>query len=134
MQSNIRSAFCAFIVSGTLLLLGPHAMEAAQNREPDNTAVNKQDRDASRPTADQAKNNMSDRDMARHIRHDVVHDKSLSTYGHNVKIIAKSGKVTLRGPVHSEDEKRAIEEHARKYAGDGNVTNEVTVKEDRDHK
>jgi osmotically-inducible protein OsmY len=134
MQSIFRSAFCAFIVSGALLLLGPGGIGAAQNREPDNTAVNKQDRNASRPTADQAKNNMSDREMARRIRQDVVRDKSLSTYGHNVKIIAKSGKVTLRGPVHSEDEKRAIEEHARKYAGDGNVTNEVTVKEDRDHK
>jgi len=121
-------------MSGTLSLLGPGVIGAAQNREPDNTAVNKQDRNASSPTADQAKNNMSDREMARRIRQDVVRDKSLSTYGHNVKIIAKSGKVTLRGPVHSEDEKRAIEEHARKYAGEGNVTNEVTVKEDRDHK
>jgi len=134
MQSIIKNAFCAFIMSGTLSLLGPGAIGAAQNREPDNTAVNKQDRKESRPTADQAKNNLSDREMARRIRQDVVHDKSLSTYGHNVKIIAKSGKVTLRGPVHSEDEKRAIEEHARKYAGEGNVTNEVTVKEDRDHK
>lgn len=134
MQSIFKSAVCAVIVSGTLLLLGPGGIAAAQQREPDNTAVNKQDRNASRPTADQAKNNMSDREMARRIRQDVVHDKSLSTYGHNVKIIAKSGKVTLRGPVHSEDEKRAIEEHARKYAGDGNVTNELTVKEDRNHK
>jgi osmotically-inducible protein OsmY len=105
----------------------------AQNRPPDDTAVNKQDRDARRPTADQAKNNMSDRDVMRHIRQDVVHDKSLSTYGHNVKIIADHGHVTLRGPVRSEDEKRAIEEHARKYAGDGNVSNELTVKEDQDH-
>ena len=134
MQSIFKSAFCAVIVSGTLSLLGPGGIAAAQNREPDNTAVNKQDRDASRPTADQSKNNMSDREIARRIRRDVVRDKSLSTYGHNVKIIAKSGRVTLRGPVHSEDEKRAIEEHARKYAGDGNVTNEVTVKEDRNHK
>jgi hyperosmotically inducible protein len=134
MHSQLKVAFCAFIVSGTLLLSGPLAARAAQNHEPDNTSVNKQDRDASKSTADQAKNNTSDREMARHIRQDVVHDKSLSTYGHNVKIIAKDGKVTLRGPVHSEDEKRAIEDHAKKYAGDGNVTNEVTVKADREHK
>jgi osmotically-inducible protein OsmY len=49
-----------------------------------------------------------------------------------VKIVADGGKVTLRGPVHSEDEKRAIEQHARKYAGEGNITNELTVKEDHD--
>jgi osmotically-inducible protein OsmY len=74
---------------------------------------------------------MSDRDLEKNIRRDVVKDKSLSTYGHNVKIISEHGQVTLRGPVHSEDEKRAIEEHARKYAGDGHVNNELTVKEDR---
>jgi osmotically-inducible protein OsmY len=99
-----------------------------QNAAPDNTRVNKADRDSSQPTADQAKNNMSDRDLEKHIRRDVVSDKSLSTYGHNVKIIAQHGTVTLRGPVHSEDEKRAIEEHARKYAGDGHVQDELTVK------
>jgi osmotically-inducible protein OsmY len=115
------------------LLMGCSARiaEAAQNTAPDNTRANKADRDTSQPTADQAKNNMSDRDLEKNIRRDVVKDKSLSTYGHNVKIISEHGKVTLRGPVHSEEEKRAIEEHARKYAGDGNVTNELTVKEDR---
>jgi osmotically-inducible protein OsmY len=39
--------------------------------------------------------------------------------------------VTLKGPVHSEEEKQAIEEHARKYAGDRNVDNQITVKGDR---
>ena len=60
-------------------------------QQPDNTAVNKHDKNA--PTADQAKSNMSDRDMMKNIRHDVVKDKSLSTYGHNVKIIAEHGNV-----------------------------------------
>ncbi len=129
MNLSFKSAFFGLVLAGALLV--PGTVQAAQNRQPDNTAVNKRDRDTSQPTADQAKNNMSDREVSKHIRQDVVSDKSLSTYGHNVKIIAKNGKVTLRGPVHSEDEKRAIEEHARKYAGDGNVTNELTVKEDR---
>ena len=102
-----------------------------QNAAPDNTKVNKQDREQSQPTADQGKNNTSDREIAAHIRRDVVKDKSLSTYGHNVKIIADHGKVTLKGPVHSDDEKRAIEDHARKYAGDGNVNDQMTVKGDK---
>lgn len=129
MNLSFKSAFFGLVLAGALLV--PGTVQAAQNRPPDNTAVNKRDRDTSQPTADQAKNNMSDREVMKHIRQDVVSDKSLSTYGHNVKIVAKNGKVTLRGPVHSEDEKRAIEEHARKYAGDRNVTNELTVKEDR---
>ena len=128
MNRSFQSLLCGFVLSGALLV--PAASNAAQNHAPDNTAVNKEDRDSQRPTADQAKNNRSDRNLAKQIRRDVVHDKSLSIYGHNVKIIADSGKVTLRGPVRSEDEKRAIEGYARKYAGAGNVTNELTVKED----
>lgn len=128
MNRRFKLMLSGFVLSGALL--APNAIYAAQNRAPDNSAVNAHDRDTQQPTADQAKNNRSDRDLEKHVRRDVVHDKSLSTYGHNVKIISDRGKVTLRGPVHSEDEKRAIEEHARKYAGDGNVNNELTVKDD----
>jgi osmotically-inducible protein OsmY len=127
---NLRfNRLLAPVILGGAALLASGQVRAAQNHDADNTAVNKQDRDASKPTADQANNNMSDRDMMRHIRQDIVRDKSLSTYGHNVKVVAKNGKVTLRGPVNSEEEKHSIEEHARKYAGDGNVTNDITVKE-----
>jgi osmotically-inducible protein OsmY len=129
MPKKFGPVVCAFTL-GTALAFGLNGQDT-QNRAPDNTAVNKQDRDTNSPTADQAKNNMSDRDMMKNIRRDVVKDKSISTYGHNVKIIASHGKVTLKGPVHSEDEKRAIEEHARKYAGEGNVDDQITVKGDR---
>jgi hyperosmotically inducible periplasmic protein len=125
MMKNFASAFSAAVLAGMLCLPASAAMAPQQ---PDNTAVNKHDKNA--PTADQAKSNMSDRDMMKNIRHDVVKDKSLSTYGHNVKIIAEHGKITLKGPVHSEDEKKAIEEHARKYAGDSNVDNQISVKAD----
>jgi osmotically-inducible protein OsmY len=120
------------MLSAALLSAGGARLgQDAQNTAPDNTRANRADRDNSQqPTADQGKNNTSDRDLEKNIRRDVVKDKSLSTYGHNVKIISEHGKVTLRGPVHSEEEKRAIEEHARKFAGDGNVNNELTVKED----
>ena len=126
---RLRTVVCALALGGALAL--PVAAQEAQGKAPDNTAVNKQDRDANQPTADHASNKMSDRNIMKNIRHDVVADKSLSTYGHNVKIIASRGKVTLKGPVHTEDEKHAIEEHARKYAGDGNVDNQITVKGDR---
>ena len=75
---------CGFVLSGALLARS--AIYAVQNRTPDNTAVNKQDRDTQRSTTDQAKNNRSDRELAKHIRQDVVHNKSLLTYGHNVKL------------------------------------------------
>lgn len=127
MKDLLRLSVCGMWLTGALLVAGP--MNAQDQRSPDNTAANRNnpnDRNASRPNADQANNNLSDRQMMQKIRQDVVRDKSLSTYGHNVKIVSEHGKVTLRGPVHSEEEKKAIEEHARKYAGD-NVSNEITV-------
>ena len=121
-------AVCAFALGCALVL--PITAQEGQDRPPDNTAVNKRDRDTNQPTADRASNKMSDRDMMKKIRHDVVADKSLSAYGHNVKIIASRGRVTLKGPVHTEEEKHAVEEHARRYAGDGNVDNQLSVKGD----
>jgi hyperosmotically inducible periplasmic protein len=121
------SMLCGLFMA-TLLCTGP--VQARQNDQstPDNTKVNQRDRNQSEVTADQAKNNTSDREIAAHIRRDVVKDKTLSTYGHNVKVIADHGKVTLKGPVRSDEEKRAIEEYARKYASDGNINDEMTVK------
>jgi hyperosmotically inducible periplasmic protein len=127
MIRSFQSVVCGLVLSGALLV--PSTLPAGQN--PDNAAANKQDRNTTQPTADQAKNTTSDREMMQRIRRDIVDDKSLSTYAHNVKIIAKNGKVTLRGPVHSDDEKRTIEEYARKVAGEGNVTSELTVKGDQ---
>ena len=78
------------------------------NVKPDNTKVNKQDRAANQPTADQQKNNAGDMDLTKNIRRSIMDDKSLSTNAHNVKIISQNGSVTLKGPVHSEDEKKSI--------------------------
>jgi osmotically-inducible protein OsmY len=103
----------------------------AYGQEPDNTKVNKRDRDRSEPTADQQKGNVSDRDMTKKIRQSIVADKSLSTYAHNVKVISQNGVVTLKGPVRSEDEKKAIESKAMEVVGSGGrINNEMSVKPD----
>lgn len=130
MQYRLNSRFALMTVAAALVASSgnPLVARGLTAQAPDNTAVNKPDRDTNAPNADRAKNNQSDVSIMKHIRRDVVSDKSLSTYAHNVKIVAVKGKVTLRGPVKSEDEKKAIEEHATKYAGAGNVTNELTVK------
>ena len=103
----------------------------ATAQEPDNTRVNKTDRSSTQPTADQAKNNLSDRQIMQNIRKSVTADKSLSTYGHNAKIISEHGRVTLKGPVRSDEERRNIEAKATDIAGAGNVDNQLTVKGDR---
>jgi hyperosmotically inducible periplasmic protein len=109
-----------------ILALSGGGLSASQSTTPaaDNTKMNK----AAKPTADQSTNSQPDRDIMQKIRKAVIADKSLSTYAHNVKIIAQNGKVTLRGPVHSQAEKESIEQKATDVAGAGNVTNEITVK------
>ena len=84
---------------------------------PDNTAKNQRDRNKAEPTADQQKENKADRELARQIRQSLVKDKSLSTYAHNIKVIAQNGEVTLKGPVKSAEEKQAIEVKAAEVAG-----------------
>ena len=103
-----RSSSFAGAVLGVALLL-PGALMYAQTA-PDNTKANKEDQNKSAPNADKAKNNSSDTQLMAHIRRDIVKDKSLSTYAHNVKIVSSHGKVTLRGPVNSDQEKQTIEQ------------------------
>ena len=101
----------------------------AQQPAPDNTKVNQADRAKGAVTADQQKENTADRDLTRKIRQAVVGDKALSTYAHNVKIVAQNGQVTLKGPVRSEAEKTSIAAKATEIAGADKVTNEITVAE-----
>jgi osmotically-inducible protein OsmY len=102
----------------------------AQTSSPaaDNTKVNQRDRKEGAVTADQQKENTTDRDIAANIRKALMDDKDLSTYAHNVKIVAHNGTVTLKGPVRSEQEKKTIEAKATEIAGAGKVKNMMSVK------
>ncbi len=133
---RLKKHFAIFAVCAAFSLGGFSPLVAQQERTPnaDNTKQNQRDRAKSEPTADQGSNKLSDRDIMQKIRKAVVDDKSLSTYAHNVKIIAKEGKVTLKGPVRSEEEKKSIEQKATDVAGAGNVTDEMTIKAARSKK
>lgn len=98
--------------------------------EPDNTGRNVRDRDAATKTPLDQNENKQDIDTTASIRKRVVGAK-LSTAAHNVKIITQDGKVTLRGPVESAEEKAQIEELAVAVAGAGNVDNQLEVKATR---
>jgi len=96
---------------------------------PDNTGTNRRDRNPSEPTADQQKENNSDRELARQVRRALVKDKSLSTAAHNIKVIAQNGSVTLKGPVNSEQEKQEVESKAAEAAGGADkINSEIEVK------
>ena len=121
-MSLLRSkgaASAALAVSCLWMSLG---MATAQM--PDNTANNKGDTQ----TADKQSNAKSDRDITAKVRKEIVGDKDLSTYAHNVKVITNNGAVTLKGPVKSEDEKAKVGELAASVVSADKITNELTVK------
>ncbi len=83
--------------------------------------------DSNRPANEQQKENLSDREIARTIRREIVRDKKLSTYAHNVKIHVKGGQVTLLGLARSEFEAKDLRAKAVAAAGEGNVNNRLEV-------
>jgi hyperosmotically inducible periplasmic protein len=129
MKWLLRLAFQLLVVAGLTAGVATWA-RAQDNSQPaaDNTKINARDRNNAEPTADQQKHDSSDREITRQIREAVVKDKSLSTYAHNVKIISQNGMVTLRGPVRSEDERRAVEAAATAVVGQEKVTDELEIK------
>src|SRR5262249_51123623 len=117
------------VVLGGCLLLGasvPAGTTRSQDQQPaaDNT---KNNQDKTAPTADSQKMSPADRELTKKIRASINGDKSLSTYAHNIKIISQDGKVTLRGPVRSDDEKAAIEAKATAIAGPNSVNNQLDI-------
>ena len=94
----------------------------------DNSGRNARDRDGATKTSGDQSENEADRALTQKIRQAITSDDGLSTNGQNVKIITSGGKVTLRGPVASEDEKRTIEDISAKVAGAENVDNQLEVK------
>ncbi len=111
--------FCA-----TLMATAAPRYQDNQQTPPDNTRKNK---DQAPPTADQQKMNPADRAITQKIRKSIHEDQSLSTYAHNIKIITQDGKVTLRGPVRSEDEKTSLQAKAAAVAGEENVINQLEI-------
>jgi hyperosmotically inducible periplasmic protein len=123
-QHRGRRVAVAFTVASALLI---PAFSAGAQTPADNTKVNKRDRAAEAVTADQQKENTNDREITQKIRRALVDDKTLSTYAHNVKVVSQDGQVTLKGPVRTEDEKKAVEAKATEVAGAGRVTNQLSI-------
>jgi osmotically-inducible protein OsmY len=109
------------------LLVSPAQATVEHQTAPDNTKVNARDRQKAQKTADQQGSSSADLETTRQIRKAILADKSLSTNAHNVKIITTDGVVTLKGPVTTEAEKKAIETKATEVAGAGKVKSQIAV-------
>ena len=110
--------------------LNPNLNDKGNVVDRNNTAANVRDRDGDTKTPIDQNENKKDIDTTANIRKRVV-DTKMSTDAHNVKIITQDGRVTLRGPVKSADEKKNIEEIARAVAGDSNVDSQLEVQSNR---
>jgi hyperosmotically inducible protein len=127
--SKNRQAILRSITLSLPILLATFAGVSYGQMQPDNTKVNQRDRDPNEATADQQKMNASDQQLTTTIRKSIMADKSLSTYAHNVKVISQNGTVTLKGPVRSEDEHKALLDKATKACGSADkVHDEMSVK------
>ena len=104
----------------------PSFAQTAATAPADNSKTNKADVHLN-ASADAQKNDAADLSLTRRIRQSVIADKNLSTYAHNVKIVAVAGTVTLNGPVRSEEEKNSVQAKAVSIAGPEHVVNQITV-------
>ena len=95
--------------------------------EADNTRVNARDRRGTTLTPMDQGSSEADRKLTQQIRETIVRDNSLSFTAKNVKIITLNGRVTLRGPVKTDAERRTISAAAKKIAGDAQVENYLEV-------
>lgn len=93
----------------------------------DNSAKNERDVAGDELTPLDQSHAESDVEMTRSIRQSLVDDDTLGTNAENVKVITVDGKVTLRGPVASAEEKARIVAIANKAAGPDRVMNELEV-------
>ncbi len=120
----MTTAACRRLMIG---VIGVACVVGVGAQAPDNTARNTRDRQPNAKTADQQSNTKSDIDVTRQIRRAIVADQALSANAHNVKIITRGGKVTLKGPVRTQDEKQVVEAKAIEIAGAGHVNNQISV-------
>ncbi|MGD0816414.1 MAG: PRC-barrel domain-containing protein [Verrucomicrobiota bacterium] len=94
---------------------------------PDNTAQNARDRAGTTRTPLDQGSSQADMETTLQIRKQIMDAGKLSVDARNIKIITQNGRVTLRGTVDNQDEKRKIEEIANKVASAGNVDDQLQV-------
>ena len=104
---------------------------ASDATEADNTKRNSSEQNKNTKTAEKQSNSKDDLALTQKIRQAVMKDGSLSMNAKNVKIIARDGQITLKGPVDSQQEKDTIGTEAGGIAGKEKVDNQLEVKAEK---
>lgn len=119
--------YCTLALAALLAVAGCSGSNMnSASKDRDNSGVNKRDRDGGTKTPFDQNENKKDIDITAAIRRQVV-KSDMSINAQNVKIITQDGRVTLRGPVKSADEKQRIEAMAEDVAGAGKVDSQLEV-------
>ena len=100
---------------------------AIEHSAPDNTKINKRDKNDQTLTPMDQSNAKSDIRLSRSIRKSIM-KQPLSVDAKNIKIISQNGVVTLRGPVRNDAEKAKIEEIANAAPGIKALNSQLEVK------
>jgi len=119
-----RIVIAGLLAASTVFATEPGQPAKAADQNADNTGKNA----GQQLTAEDQGESPHDRDLTQNIRSAIMKDDSLSATAKNVKVITRNGKVTLRGPVNSDQEKQTIDSLATGLAGKENVSNELDVK------
>lgn len=72
-------------------------------------------------------NDKRDIELTANIRQLLTQDESLSVNAQNIKVISRGGKVTLRGPVETAQERSKVMAMVQKVAGVNSVDNQLEV-------
>ena len=104
----------------------PSVAPAAPTPKADNTKQNVRDRHDTLTPMDQG-NSKDETQITAAIRKQIVGSK-MSFNAKNAKVITQGTKVTLRGPVKTDEEKAQLESLARATAGVTDVDNQLEVK------
>ncbi|MBV9873337.1 MAG: BON domain-containing protein [Verrucomicrobia bacterium] len=132
MKIRLLPIFVALLLASSSQAQRPTATPAdpaaSDSGQADNTKRNSTDENKNTDTAEKQSNSKDDLALTQKIRQEVVKDGSLSMNAKNIKIVARDGKVMLRGPVDSQREKDTIGTKAGEIAGKDKVENQLEVK------
>ncbi len=112
----MKKVFALVPILGLALIAGPQADNTKANQHADHST-----------TAEDQSNAKNDVELTKKIRREITKNSDLSVYAHNIKIVAKKGVVTLKGPVRSEAEKQQVLSVAQQVAGSAKVINDIQV-------
>ena len=129
---SLRTKFILLGLFSLVFAATSHRSHAADNdivntneaaaTHPDNSGVNVRDRNNANVLPEDQKSNKQDLDVTTRVRRSLVsHTNNLSMAARNIKVVTVNGKVTLRGPVKTEEEKSKIDAIAKQVAGEAKM-------------